>query len=220
MSKAKIARLLPSTSIQDYLDFFSGLNCRFISVSSSTISINSGEITIEIADNAGYTNGRDWSITYPGAEEPTVLLQQGAETIVACYSDVFLFFTVESSDTNKIVFVYEIVTEDNATAHLYGHSYSAKSGNPDIHGVTLTSSESEATYTHGKLLNYSCENVYPDYYGYIDYANDYLVSSSVITEVVDENTLTCSIVTANKIVTFEGTNYFALGTNTIIPIED
>lgn len=220
MSKAKIARLLPSTSIQDYLDFFSGLNCEFISVSSSTISINSGEITIEITENSGYTNGRDWSITYPGAEEPTVLLQQGAETIVACYSDTFLLFTVESSDTNKIVFVYEVVTEDSATAHLYGNSYSAKSGNPDIHGVTLTSSESGTSYTHGKLFNYSCENVYPDYYGYIDYTNDTLFISGVISEVVDENTLSCSTVTANKIVTFEGTNYFALGTNTIIPIKD
>ena len=211
---AKVNRCIPTASIDAYMDFFDDFNCPIISVDSanSTITID-GTITIEIVVNSGYTNGRDWNITYNG--ETYSLLQQGSATIWLCCSDKFVWFTVESSDTNKICFLYEKI----GNKKLCGHSYSAKSGSPDIHGVTLTDLSTQDTYSHGKNLNYSCESQYPDCYTYMDYTDDALISNSFRSDLVDTNTLACSTTTVNKIITFAGDNYFALGTNTIIKID-
>lgn len=218
---AKVGRLIPTTSIQDYMDFFESFDCPLFNVSSNSIYIDNGEVMITVTEDSDYTNGRDWIISYAHGSSYT-LVQQGPAAIWLCCSDNFFWLTVESNDTNKILFLYEriLIDEyDDYWKYLTGHAYTAKSGNPDIHNVTITDVEYGDEYTHGKLFNYTCENVYPDCYDYIDYSEDTLFVSNGLSNLVDPNTYTCSTVPINKIVTFSGINYFALGTNTVIPID-
>ena len=211
---AKVNRCIPTASIESYMEFIKSFNCKIIDVdfTNNTITIDNG-VTIAVQENSGYTNGRDWILTYSGITY--TCLQQGAANLWLCCNESFVWLTVDSNDSNKICFLYEKI----GNKKLCGHTYTAKTGNPDIHGVTLTDLLSQETYTHAKNLNYTCESVYPDCYDYLDYSEDVLTSNGLRSNVTDTNTLTSSITTLNKILSFSGDNYFALGTNTIIHVD-
>lgn len=208
---AKVNRCIPTTNIESYMNFVDGFNCQIVNVdfTNNTITIDN-DVIIKVQENLEYTNGRDWIIIYN--ENTYTCLQQGVANLWLCCSESFVWLTVDSSDSNKICFLYEKIGDKK----LCGHTYTAKSGNPDIHGVTLTDLTSQETYIHAKNLNYTCELVYPSCYDYLDYSEDVLVSNSLRSNITDTNTLTSSIVTQNKILSFSGANYFALGTNAII----
>jgi hypothetical protein len=127
------------------------------------------------------------------------------------YTDSFIYFNTTDPQNRRVLFVYEKFND----LRLYAAT-STTDGSPfiPIESLTLTDISTLQEYKHSAILNYQTVSKY------IDYSVDRLFSGTMCTDVVDPYFITCSPVTSDRLVTFNGENYYSAGTTTLIPMGD
>ena len=208
---AKVKTSTASLDISYFLTFFESLNCPLITVDrdNKTVDIdNNVTIAITVGSNVNYS--RNFTFTENGSSWTSG--QYYPVTIIACYSDKFVFLKIvsQNSTTTYTTYIYEKNGSDIYSGHYLGSSASC-----DINSITtLNKYDSLDTYKYGVMLNYS------NFTGYIDHTDlRLLTSNNEITSILDENFLACSTVTFNQVITFEGKNYYCIGTHTLVPLD-
>lgn len=199
----------PSVNISYFLDFFEGLNCPLITVDRSNNKVSIGEnayFTITVGTNVNYS--RNFNFSENGSSWTSAQYQN--VTIFVCCSETFVYIKLTSGSGNTYtVYLYEEVDEDIYSGHYIGSSSSC-----NIYDVTLNCWSNNNSYKHGKRLNYSCE------LGYIDFAKEvYFNSSGVKQNIEPTGFIACSNVTTGQVITFEGKNYYSLGSNVLVEFE-
>lgn len=134
-------------------------------------------------------------------------------TFSACFSDTFFYLQFSDSSNRRLLFVYEIID---------GNRYFGAIGSQDTTGtpwypitsVPLKQVENQNYYNHIQMLSYTAP------LNYIDYSADVLFKDgTTLSDYVDTNTLTCTTVTQDNVITFGAHNYYSLGPNTLIQLK-
>ena len=210
---------IPITTVKN---FFDNLNASLISTSLSgqilTITVDN-LITIEY--NKENSSSRRFTLTvfdengsriaYAGFNTTSSYVPP--YTFLACYSDNIFYHQYNDSYNRRLVFVYEIIEGK----HYFGATGSSdSSGQPwyPITSVSLKQVENQSNYAHIKILNYTAP------LNYIDYSSDVLFENgNTMSNYIDTNTITCTTVTQDNVITFGAHNYYSLGPNTLIQLK-
>lgn len=132
--------------------------------------------------------------------------------IVSCKSANFAFLEIYQSYAGGWC---ALVWEKIGTLELAGgnQTNSVDSYFP-INNVDLTDVDTSTVYAHGTLLNYAAQS------GSIDYCdNDALFLAGVKT-LNDPNLKACSTMTANTVITVQGSNHFVIGAHSLFEYDN
>ena len=188
-----------------FTSLFNSLNCPLIEISGNTVIIDD-----IFSIYLGYSS---WPRIYVDKDGTTVTgnTVAGNMTFIIGYSNNLVFINMTDGDNTGFYLVYEKTT--NFT--IYTHSgVSGTSGFNNIQSYTFTDLDSGATYSRGAILNYATQS------GYINYASNILFYGGTTTKAItDPLFVSCSTVTLGKVITFNGTNYFSVGTNTLLRMD-
>jgi len=139
---------------------------------------------------------------------------KGADThITVSIGNNFVYVAVKDNWGRRCMFYCSNI--DNETYYTYtGNGSSQSIAFYNMTGRSLTRLSDGVTFSYGAMLNYARE------VGKIDYSNGAsLFSGSAKTDINDTDLVYCSTVTVDAIYTFEDSNYYAFGTNVLIPID-
>lgn len=195
---------VPFSTIKNYFD---GLDISIISTSLSnnvftitidnTTSIRFEYYIVTVIDDLGYGVA---SAMYNPFTEPL--------TFIIGFSDTFFYLCYYDSYSRGVTAVYEKIS---------GKRYFGGTGTGNFQPITsirMKSVEDQGSVYFKKVLNYSVDS------GSLDYAQNVLFNRDSAMILVDPNTITCTDVTQNKIITFNGNRYYSLGPNTLIQLND
>ena len=130
-------------------------------------------------------------------------------TFIVGYSDSLFYLEYRDAYSRGIVALYEVID----TKRYFG-ALGGSSGWTPISSVQLKQIENQAYYQHKTILNYIAPS------GYIDYAIDMLFENgNTVVGIIDPNTITCTTVTQNNKITFDGHNYYSLSPNTLARLD-
>lgn len=184
---------------------FSSLNCSLIEASGTTVTIDD-IFTIYL----GYDS---WPRIYVQKDGSYITgnTVAGNMTFIIGYNDNLVFINMTDNDNTGFYLVYE----KTADFTIYTHSgTSGSTGFNNIQSYTFTDINSGATYSRGAILNYAAQT------GYINYAANILFYGGTTTKAItDPLFISCSTITLGKVITFNGTNYFSVGTNTLLRMD-
>lgn len=183
--------------------WFNNLNCPLISASGNVINID--DVFTLTKDNYIVTLNK-------GSTQIFSSSWNNPATVTVCCSDTLVYIQGYDPQSRRFVFIYEKLDDIIIYAYFGGGNTTGVAFKP-ISSVTFTDINTGLEYTHDARLNYSVE------LGNIDYAPDVLFLSGV-KNVEDPNFVTCSTVTADKVVTFQGQNYYAVGSNTLVLMDE
>ncbi len=128
-------------------------------------------------------------------------------TVVA--SDDFFCMQVKDRFPHYCAVVYENI----ANTSLYGYQYDGSARIP-ITAITLyDASNGTDTCIHGTVLNYACQT------GVLNFISSDILWSGNAKFAADDNLVACTTVSIDSVITFNGANYYSLGTNTLIPMD-
>jgi len=208
------ARTYSPSTFKAFLDTF---DCPIISTSitSYTLNINVNNI-VTVALNMD--NNRTQVIYNGTTSNYSMINSYNPAQMTAICGDTFFYlqFNCDYGAGRRFCFVYEIISGKNyfgavgagtesSSAHVW---YS-------ITDITLKQVENSLNYTHKKVLSYAAP------LNYIDYSSDILFESGTYaSDVIDSNILTCSDVPQDNVITFNGNNYYSLGPNTLIQLNN
>lgn len=135
--------------------------------------------------------------------------------LLLCTSDNLFYFHLKGQWSwdipNSYVFIYDKLSDNS---HLVGSTTWRNAAYfLPVESLSLTELETVSTYAVGKPLNYAKAA------NHIDYCSPAILMSGDVKAYNDPNFTSCSTVTVNNVYTFNGQNYFAIGTNTLIPID-
>ena len=131
-----------------------------------------------------------------------------------CYNENLFWLQLGDGNSKRVCVVYQKFSNGLVISGLLGTHGSAGSMDfQPINNFSLIDMETSQTYTHKNMLNYDVP------LGEIDYGTDVLFNGSVITNISDPNFLTCSTVTQDQVITFNGANYYSVGPHTVVPID-
>lgn len=194
--------------------FIDSLNCPLITTShdSNITTINVNNIV-----SVNFGNGKV-TVVYNGQTVATysILNSYNDLHITAAFNDNFFYFQVncDYSYGRRFVFLYETIDNKNYFGYNGAEVVSGR-GWFSIHEITMIETESNLNYNHAARLPYNCQT------GLIDYASpDFLFSVGYKTDTEDNNFISCSTVIVNQVITFGGTNYYSIGTNTLVELDD
>lgn len=213
MAIVKCKNLTVKNNAQGWKDFFDSFNSSIISTSIS------GEILNVTVDNDLIIQFDDFSGTWfyirvyrNGTQLTSKPMESGSdgkqELTIAASADMFY---LQLKD--RFPHYFSVVYENVASTNLYGYYYDASSRIP-ITAMTLYDVNSVETYTHGNVLNYACG------IGTLNYLPNDIIYSGSSKYALDSNFIACSTVTLNTMITFNGKNYYSVGTHTLIPMEN
>lgn len=194
--------------------FIDSLNCPLITTSHegyiTTINVNN-------IVNVEFGNGKV-TVVYNGQTVATysILNSYNDLYITAAFNENFFYFQVncDYSYGRRFVFLYEIIDNKNYFGYNGAEVVSGR-GWFSIHEITMIETSSNLTYNHAARFNYNCQ------VGLIDYATpDFLFSAGYKTDTEDNNFISCSTITLDQVITFDGTNYYSIGTNTLVELDD
>ena len=204
---ASVVRKQINTSLTAIYDFFSGLNCPLLSISqdseSVTIVIDS-EITLIFTMRNPYIY-----ITYDSVQR--ALQTYGVYTVG--YSDVLFYLQVYDAYGRRQLFLYEIVAGNK----LFGTNRSSTALSRPFYSIAtvpLADLDTGFEYSHTKIIRYVDDTLYVDY---LD--TDILLLGSTFA-FLDPCFITCTTVTEDAIITFGGHNYYSVGANTLLRIDN
>lgn len=196
-------RLTNSASAWD--SFFNGLNCSLISSSGGVVSIGT-EFSLRLSGITAYFYKGDTSLVGSTYNWPM--------TVTVCCSDSLVSIQLQDPQSRRITLIYEKFGDITIYATAGGGNNSGTAFH-SINSLTFTEYESELTYNHKARLNYSNE------LGYIDFTSEVLFdSNNYKTDIEDPNFIACSTVPSNQVITFQGKNYYSIGTNTLVLIDE
>lgn len=183
--------------------WFNNLNCPLISASGNVITIDN-EFTLT-KDNYNV-------ILKKGSTQLFNSTWNNPATVTVCCSDKLVYIQGYDPQSRRFVFIYEKL-DDIAIYAYYGASNTTGVAFKPISDFTFTEINTGLEYTHGARLNYT------DELSNIDYAPEVLFMGG-IKNVEDPNFISCSTVTADKVITFQGQNYYAVSAHTLVLIDE
>ena len=215
--------LVKKTLVKNYVDssstlpmdsvkaFFDTIDCSLIkscTLSSNTLTIGIDN-TIQLVLNAPYEIFiyDDAGTKISGTDFNTF---RNSFNFIVYFTDTFFYLYFFDDYGYKYLLVYEKID----SKRYFGATYTSESTPLYITNLTIKQVENQSYYKYNKLLNYSCglDN--------IDYSSNILFNSNdEITDIVDSNTLTCSTVPTYYMMTFNGSNYYSLGANTLVEVD-
>lgn len=206
------------TTAENIKNYFESLDDRFVCTVSGT------QITIVIADavtivfNVETSYWRSpFTITVNSTTESNNI-QYGSKEVITIIADdlIYLHFCDESG--RRITILYENINGVDYAGYkgTQGNTMSQPFSNYDISQFTIYKvGDTTTTYAHTAALNYARSEATT-----IDFiAADILKSGSTKVE-TDENLIGCSAVTPGATISFQGKNYFAVGANSLIKLDD
>lgn len=182
--------------------YFSSLDCPLISVSGGTTTIGGH---LKFYTESGYKMYAYWDdiqLLYITCNFP--------HSLEVYYGDNVFYCQGADPQNRRWVVFYEKIGD----TVLYGGTANGSSGTSrfGFNSITLTDASTGNTYTHGIMMNHTCDA------GYIDYIPFTGLFSSGYKKRNDDNFLACSIVTQGITVTIDGRNYYAVSTSDLFPL--
>ena len=193
--------------------YFDSLNCPIIttSISSHALYVTVNNI-VSLIFNFGI--GRT-QVSYNGSTTSySVLNTYNPATITTVTGDsiVYVQFNGVYGAGRRILFLYEMI-DNKSYFGAIGSGTESTHAWFSIADLTLRQVENNLTYTHKKMLDYTTT------LNYIDYSTDLLFENGdAVSDIADMNTVTCTTVTSDSVITFGGKNYYSAGTNTLIQL--
>lgn len=197
---------VPFSTIKNYID---GLNIPIISTSLANnqfdiMVFNTYKIRFEyyscrIYDELGYNLVGD-QVMYNPFTEPL--------TFIIGYSDTFFYLHYYDAYSRGFTCVCEIIDNRKYMGVVTGGSFQP------ITSIRMKCAEDQNSVYFKKVLNYSVDS------GNLDYTQNLLFDYPGNVILTDSNTVACTDVTQNKIITFNGNRYYSLGPNTLIQLND
>ena len=132
----------------------------------------------------------------------------GNGTVTVVSSDTLFYMQAFDNESKGPFFIYEKTSNFTIRAFTAG-----RSSFRDIRNFTLDDLNTGYNYKHVAMLNY---NTQPDH---INYTQDILFKSNV-KSFFDPNFITCTPVAIDSVITFKGHNYYSVGTNTLVLMEN
>lgn len=213
---AKVVKKAVTNSRSYWETMLGELNCSLVSTSVSgqylAITLNNDAVINLGFDGGPY--GRPMNIYYNGAtttfDNPQYPYLSGG-TATFCYSDTLFYMKITNSVTvssNKgMTVLYEIINNEPCFGFVWNNN------SVDISAITLTN-HNGLGYSHGTLLNYDTQpNV-------IDFMQNDAVFNSGTYVQADPNFSACTSVTLDRVITLNGSNYYTVGTHTMVPIDE
>ena len=195
---------VPFSTIKNYFD---GLDISIISTSLSndvftitidnTTSISFRYYTVSAYDDFGYSIAENMYNPYTNPL-----------TFMIGFSDTFFYLCYYDNWSRGITAVYEKINDKR----YFGGT--GTGGFQPITSIRMRCVEDQGSAYFKKIINYSVDS------GTLDYTQNSLFNSFNNVILIDPNTITCTDVTQNKIITFNGNKYFSLGPNTLIQLNN
>ena len=184
------------------ISLINSLNIDYITINGSSVTIDN-HVTLSFGINAVY-------LSVDGGSSTRISRVSESCTVVITYSDKLFSLNVVDNSGRAYAVIYEKIGDDC----YYGwngnvDNWSAYHGFYSIEEITITNIATSESYTHSARLNYSCQ------LGIVDYTDDCFFKAGY-RDIPEPNFIACSTLVANQIVTFEGVNYYSIGTNTLI----
>lgn len=131
--------------------------------------------------------------------------------VMICCSDDFFYLDITGDywGIHPYILMYDKVSEDSC---IVGTTHWRQWPHP-IEGLQCYEVQSGASITYGKTLNYSAG------LNSIAYCENAPILSGDVKIENDPKFISCSTITSDNVVTFKGQTYYAIGTNTLIPID-
>lgn len=175
-------------------------------------SLSGGVLTIRIDDIVSITfrNYTVEAFDENGSSISSAMYNPSTEplTFIIGYSDTIFYLEYRDAWSRGLVAIYEVID----TKRYFG-ALGGSSGWTPISSVQLKQVENHNYYQHTSILSY----VAPD--NYIDYSIDMLFENgNTMSDIIDTNTVTCTSVTQNRKITFNGHTYYALSPNTLLEL--
>lgn len=199
--------------VSRFYNLFNDIDCSIVSIelSSGVITFTIDNIVKIVMNSTNYTM---WGVDDSGNHVGDCMFNPARDnfTFIICYSDTFFYFQYRDTYNQIFLSVYEIID---------GNRYfNAVNNNNDTSGINwypitkipLKQIENQNYYSHSTMLRYTT------LLNYVDYSSDVLFSENTASEYIDTNTLACSNIAQNDILTFKGHNYYSLGPNTLIQL--
>lgn len=202
-----------STDRDNIFALLNGLDCPILecSFSNNTITLNlEDKATISFSGDGDYF--RPINITYNGVTNSISggNLPKTPCDIIIAYSDSFFYFKIASlagwSNQKGCAFFYESINDESYFGYIEG------TANASITDIQLKDSNN-VIYSRPLMMNYTKE------IGMIDFIDHDLLVGAGITIIDDKGFIACSTITNNSVLTINGKNYYAMGTNTLVEVE-
>lgn len=200
---------IPNSTVKNYFD---NLNASLISTSASgeILTITVDNLVTIVFNRPSYQlsvfDENNNIIAYTAFNTSSTRIPP--YTFVSCFSDTIFYFQYNDNYSNRLLFVYEIIDGKR----YFGAIGGTTSWYP-ITSITLKQVEDQSNYAHIKILNYTAP------LNYIDYSSDILFENgNTMSNYIDINTVTCTTVTQDNVITFGAHNYYSLGPNTLIQL--
>ena len=202
----------------NFINIMTNITCPFVTVSlvsddlyvlvDSTVTIN---IRLQSSNLGSIT------ITYDGSTTATIGSGYYSNQYIILGYDASVFY-IQMNDMGAgtkgraFFFVYEKI--GNECYFGYTGSTSMNVVFYNITTLTMQRVSDGNQYKHTNIFTYDAG------IGRIDYSpHDALCQGSVL-EIDDPNFVACTTVTSNQVCTFNGRNYYAVGTNTLLEMDD
>lgn len=219
-------RIINTDNISAIKNFIDSFNSPIVTASivDTTHSARGGKDLVLTFEDKGtvtlYPNGSSIA-TYAAYNFPDIssdgryIVSSGEYPITICSSDTFFYFEfsfVSWGDYCTFIFVYDKVSENSTLFGIDGFY-------PHLHhsiidtNLTVTELESGANFTYGRPLNYSVT------IGTIQYLDHTIILNGAVKAFNNNVLRSCTQVAPGVVITFNGQNYYAIGNNTLIPME-
>jgi len=198
-------------AFSSWASYITSLGCPFVSLVDGAVVIDNA-IRVTSADSLsvfrGDTRIAQTSVNWRGAGSYSV-----RQYVVA--SDTFFYFNVRGYFENRTELVYEKIGNDS----YYGVLSSQNNGTmpyKELSDFTLYKiGEETIKYFHGVTLNYAAQT------GTCNYVQDSLFKITNTSRYIqDPNTIACSTVPAQALITIGNKKYFSLGTHHLIEMDN
>lgn len=192
-----------------WANWFGSLGCSLITIDGTDIVID-GMFTIRLYQNhADYPRVGIWKDDVQ-LQGPTVA---GSSTITVACSDTLFYVWSNDQNGSSGVGIY-LVYEKTPDFTIYACPNTHITGFSSIQNYTFVDRYTGDEYAHSGVLKYSRE------INSIDYTEDSLFSTSVQRIIQDPNFISCSTVTQDSVVTFNGKNHYSVGPNILVSIDE
>ena len=134
--------------------------------------------------------------------------------ITICYSNTLFYIQLQDANSRRGIIYYEKLVGNS----FYGYRGSQNSQNIDFYDIAglsnITEIETSNIYTYSRVINLAAP------VDSIFYLNSDVLFIGTQKGYENPNFRACSTVVCDQVITFEGKNYYSLGTNTLIPIDN
>lgn len=215
--KKTIVNDIPGSSempMQYFLTFWNAIDCSLIkscTLSNKILTINiDNTIQLVFNGNASYTL---YIIDDTGTQQSGCTFNTFRDyfDFNIYFTDTFFYFQFHDAYGVRYIFVYEKINDKR----YFGYNYAESDTHWfSITEITLKQVENQLNYKYKKMLDYTAwiEN--------IDYSTNFLFDANdLVTDIIDTNTLTCTNVLINTVISFKAHNYYSIGANTLVEVD-